>query len=244
VWKCFSTPCSPISKTALFCLKLPRLCPKMKSSMERSRNIDRRKRKYWKKTLFQYHFFHHKYHKTNSDLNYTQTFSSYLMENLVGIHYKGRSVKAVRGINLYLLLGSYKTYRCTVWKKSLAFTNHNCDLSITNAPYHSGPKFFQKSRSHLQILGTTMMTWSKFRTDSPQFWSDLWTIMLSGPFCLVHVNWYTFLYMKKNAVNTMLKMLGATAQNLVNQVPKIFPPCLNVQIHYLAWDFISVCISL
>ena len=163
------------------------------------------------------------------------------MENSACIHYKGGSVKTLLGNSRFSLLESYKTYRCTVCeKKSCAFTNHNNYLSVTNTPYYRSPKFFQKFRSQLRNLGATIMTWTKFHTEGPQFWTGLWTLLLAATFCLVHVNCYSFLFVRTNTVNTMLKMLGTTIWNFVNQVPRIFAPCLNIQIHYLEWDFIFV----
>jgi hypothetical protein len=41
------------------------------------------------------------------------------------------------------------------------------------------------------------VTGNKFLTESPQFQCDLWTLLLSAAFCLIHVNWYTFWYVKK-----------------------------------------------
>lgn len=39
-------------------------------------------------------------------------------------------------------------------------------------------------------------------------------------FCLVHVIWYTFLYVKKRTAVTLLKMLGITVQNIVIRVTR------------------------
>jgi hypothetical protein len=40
------------------------------------------------------------------------------------------------------------------------------------------------------------MKYINFHTDGPQFWSELRTSPLSGTFCSVHVNYYTFFYMR------------------------------------------------
>jgi hypothetical protein len=79
------------------------------------------------------------------------------------------------------------------------------------------PQIFQKSRSHLQILGARRVTWSKMDTEDPQFWSDL---PLSAAFCSMHGNWYTFSYVRTNNAKIMLKILGATVQKLVPWLTK------------------------
>jgi hypothetical protein len=50
--------------------------------------------------------------------------------------------------------------------------------------------FQKKFRRHLKILETRSVSWSKFRTEDPQFCSDLWDLLLSGVFCSVRVNRY------------------------------------------------------
>jgi hypothetical protein len=86
--------------------------------------------------------------------------------------------------------------------------------------YTTGPLIFQKSRSHLQILHMRSVTWSKFDIEDPQLWSDLWTSLLPDAFCLVHVNWYTLLYVRGKNCITMLKILDATIQDLVTPVTR------------------------
>ena len=51
---------------------------------------------------------------------------------------------------------------------------------------HQGPQIFQKSRSHLQILGIVTVT-EQVATVDTQFCSDLWTLLLPVVFCPVHV---------------------------------------------------------
>jgi hypothetical protein len=50
-----------------------------------------------------------------------------------------------------------------------------------------GVQIFQKCRSHLQILGTRRVRFSKFCTEDPQFLNELSTSLLSGTFGLMHV---------------------------------------------------------
>jgi hypothetical protein len=57
-------------------------------------------------------------------------------------------------------------------------------------------KFFQKSRSHIQILDAWTVVWSKFNTEDPKFWSDLWCSLLNGTLCFMHMNWCIFLCVK------------------------------------------------
>jgi hypothetical protein len=82
--------------------------------------------------------------------------------------------------------------------------------------FGQAPQIFQKSRCHFEILGARRVAWSKFHTGDPQFWSGLWILLLSGAFCFLHVNWYTFFYErgKKTAI-IVLKIFVATIQNFV-----------------------------
>lgn len=40
-------------------------------------------------------------------------------------------------------------------------------------------RFVYKYWSQLQVLGAGRVTWSKFHTETKQFWSDLWTSLIS-----------------------------------------------------------------
>jgi len=51
---------------------------------------------------------------------------------------------------------------------------------------HQGPQIFQKSRSHLKILGIITVTEQVDSMDT-QFCSDLWTLLLPVAFCSVLV---------------------------------------------------------
>lgn len=64
------------------------------------------------------------------------------------------------------------------------------------------------SKRYLQILDARRVTSSKFDTEDPQIWNDLWTSLLSVAFCSVRVNWYTFLH------------VGSTLQKLVAQATR------------------------
>jgi hypothetical protein len=79
----------------------------------------------------------------------------------------------------------------------------------------SSPQIFYTSRSHLEFLGSRRVTWSKFHTEDPQFWSELWTSLLSGTFCSLHFNWYT----GKTAI-IVQKILGTALLNLVTWVTR------------------------
>jgi hypothetical protein len=75
---------------------------------------------------------------------------------------------------------------------------------------HQGAQIFQKSWSFLPILDTRRAIRSKAHTEDSQFWHYLWTSLLCGAFCLVHMNWkYTFVCNEKSAI-TMGKILGTT----------------------------------
>jgi len=45
--------------------------------------------------------------------------------------------------------------------------------------------FLQKSRNHLQTVGTREVRWSKFHTEDTQLWNDPWTSLSWGYFCSV-----------------------------------------------------------
>ena len=67
-------------------------------------------------------------------------------------------------------------------------------LSLNRTNLHLRvPQISQKPSSHLQILGVRTVK-LKFHNDNPQFWSDLWTPLLSGTFYLVHVNFNSYAY--------------------------------------------------
>jgi len=67
------------------------------------------------------------------------------------------------------------------------------------------PKFSsknkKKSRCHLQIIGATRVTESKFHTKDLQFGSDLQTSSLSGALCSVYVI-YTHLRTRKENIKS------------------------------------------
>ena len=49
-----------------------------------------------------------------------------------------------------------------------------------------------------QIPDARRVTYSQLRTAHPQFCSELWTLLSSGAFCSVRVNWYTC-FVRRNA---------------------------------------------
>ena len=69
--------------------------------------------------------------------------------------------------------------------------------------YHRDPQIFQKYRSHLQILGTRKVIWSKSHTKNSQFWRDQWTSPLSGALCSTHVSRYTFLVLEETKLQQL-----------------------------------------
>jgi hypothetical protein len=76
-----------------------------------------------------------------------------------------------------------------------------------------------KARSHFRILGTRMVTWSKFLTENQEFWSYLWLSLISGVCCSVHVNWFIFLYVRnKKPTLSMPEIVGTAIQTSVDQV--------------------------
>jgi hypothetical protein len=49
--------------------------------------------------------------------------------------------------------------------------------------YDRGAQIFQKSRSHLKILGARRVTWSKFRTEDPQILGATVQNLVARDFC-------------------------------------------------------------
>ena len=75
-------------------------------------------------------------------------------------------------------------------------------------------QIFQTCRCHFQILGARRVTSS---ISHPRFWCGLCILLLSGTFCLVHVDWYIFLYVRggKKIATIVLKILVSPIQNFV-----------------------------
>ena len=69
----------------------------------------------------------------------------------------------------------------------------------------SGPQIFYKSMSQLPVPGARRLTWSKFRTEDLQLWSDQRTSLLYGTFCSVHLHRFTFMYVRKKLQKLWLK---------------------------------------
>ena len=90
-----------------------------------------------------------------------------------------------------------------------------------------GPHNFQVCMSCLWILGSTKVTWDKFHSRHPQFWNDIWALLLSGFSCSVTINWYAHMcvcvcvYGGEGWTTTiMLKIYGTTVQNLATSAIK------------------------
>ena len=60
----------------------------------------------------------------------------------------------------------------------------------------------QKSRIHLQILGTREVALCQLCTDDPELRSDLWT-------CPVRVSWYTFWYIREEKLQQFCWLYSA-----------------------------------
>ena len=94
--------------------------------------------------------------------------------------------------------------------------------------------FCPDSRNYLQILGARRVTWSKFHIEKLQIWSDLWTSLLlwrcvRGACVLIH----TSLCQETKTAEMMLKILGATLQNLVDRDTRrlgFLHPCATVSL--------------
>lgn len=65
----------------------------------------------------------------------------------------------------------------------------------------TGSQICVKSGSHLSIIGARTVKQGIYHTDYPQFWSDLWMLLLSGAFFSVYINWYINLYVVKKCNN-------------------------------------------
>jgi hypothetical protein len=76
----------------------------------------------------------------------------------------------------------------------------NLKLKHPNFNLHTfdqGSAHFQKIWSNFQILNAKRAIFGEFHTEDPQFWSDVWTSLLSGFLCWVHVHQYAFLRVRK-----------------------------------------------
>jgi hypothetical protein len=58
-------------------------------------------------------------------------------------------------------------------------------------------EIFQKMWEPPPITDTSRAEWSQFCTEDFKFKNDSWTSLLSATFCLVYVNWHTFLCVYK-----------------------------------------------
>jgi hypothetical protein len=85
-------------------------------------------------------------------------------------------------------------------------------MLLGNSQYYTtnsnSPQTFQKSKSHLQILGVIRAIWRKLQIEKSQFWSDLWIVLSSGAFSSVHTNWYAFC--KEKNFHNYVEILAAT----------------------------------
>lgn len=72
------------------------------------------------------------------------------------------------------------------------------DRIVTRDGFDQGPQILQKSGSYVQIPSARRVTWSECHNEDHCFWSGQWTWSSSGALCSMNVNWYTFLYIRKN----------------------------------------------
>jgi len=77
---------------------------------------------------------------------------------------------------------------CNIHIKNNLTVKVSCFCAKTRGIEYGGVQIFQKSCSHLLILGARRVTCNKFHAEDPQFWIDLSTSVLSGASCSVHVN--------------------------------------------------------
>jgi len=92
---------------------------------------------------------------------------------------------------------------------------------------HRGPQMPKQCTCHFKTLDTGEATHNKFRPENPHFWSELRTLLSSGAFCSLHVNWSTFLYIigKSTAVIAENIRCHRTKSSWTRgQVPRIFAP--------------------
>ena len=77
---------------------------------------------------------------------------------------------------------------CDIHMKNNLTVKGSCFGAKTLCNEYRGVQIFQKSSSHLLILGARRVTCNKIHTEDPQFWIDLSTSVLSGALCSVYVN--------------------------------------------------------
>jgi len=74
--------------------------------------------------------------------------------------------------------------------------------------------------SCLWILGSTKVTRDKFHSSHPQFWNDMWALLLSGFSCSVTINWYAHMRARVCVCVCMCVKGGITVQNLATSAIK------------------------
>jgi hypothetical protein len=113
--------------------------------------------------------------------------------------------------------------------------------------HHRCPQIKKKNRSHLQILGTRQVIWSKSHTKNSQLWSDKWTLLQYGAICSVH----NFGAGGNKTARTMLAILDASLQIYLTVWPDPLHLCTPVLVtghtimskSSMTWEFITACIS-
>ena len=109
----------------------------------------------------------------------------------------------------------------SIEKNSACACKHGC----TNFPtLRLPPPNCRRQRADMKqgpCLGSTVLEWTVNL-------SDLWTLVLSGALCSVHVNRHAFLCERKTTV-IMLKLLESGVQNLVALRPGAWELCSPVR---------------
>ena len=102
----------------------------------------------------------------------------------------------------WIYLRDYTGMQVNKTQKIVTWSAHkgNTAWCFRNVIHHG--RIFQKSRSHIKILGARKGAWNKFHTENPQFCSDLCNSLLSDAFVSVYMKTYVLSYVQdKNCSN-------------------------------------------
>jgi hypothetical protein len=87
--------------------------------------------------------------------------------------------------------------------------------------------------------------WSKFCTEDFKFKNDPWTSLLSATFCLVYVNWHTFLCVSKKLqyedvrVNSSGTTIHSYTHSIINKCSTLFATsCCKCKYQH-AWSWLE-----
>ena len=149
-----------------------------------------------------------------------------------------RTIKWTHDI-IFFPISNFNVKTTEISYGGIYWVQHNfCSVSIQYKPYFAwiynlnhlylvytslmrGQHIFQKLWRNLQILSAKRVIWSELHSEGPQFWSGVWTSLLSDVLCWAHAHRYTFLCVRK-------KHYSNCADNIRLHHTKLVEPLLMV----------------